>query len=39
MTRTFQYGFEADEFMERLVDFGHYHAECTKVNGLWVVTW
>lgn len=39
MTRTFQYGFLADEFVERLIDLGHYNTECHKVDGLWVVTW
>lgn len=39
MKKTFVYGFEADEFVEKLINLGHYNTECTKVNDLWVVTW
>lgn len=39
MKKVFAYGFEADEFMERLVDFGHYNAECAKCDGVYIVTW
>lgn len=39
MRKTFEYGFEADEFVERLIDLGHYNTECHKVDDLWVVTW
>lgn len=39
MRKAFEYGFEADEFVERLIDLGHYHVECTKIDNLWVVTW
>lgn len=39
MKKTFEYGFEADEFVERLIELGHFNTECVRVNDLWVVTW
>ena len=39
MTKVFIYGFEKDEFMEKLINNGHYNAEAIRINGIWIVTW
>lgn len=39
MTKVFEYGFEKDEFMEILIENGHYNAEAVKIGKLWIVTW
>ena len=39
MTKVFMYGFEADEFVEKLIDNGQYSVEVKKEGNLYVVTW
>lgn len=39
MKKTFMYGFEKDEFVEFLIEQGHYNVEEIKIDGVWIVTW